>query len=140
MVFARRRLLAQASLNLPAVPVSGAEPSIQIIALPTSRSSGAFPAVPDAKKKLSPAPAPQPSSPDPPPQNTQPDEQSSPKSNNNMCKYIIMGVSVSVLLLVLIVMLFMCRNQAVKTIGPWKTGLSGQLQKAFITGNIMIVM
>lgn len=134
MVFARRRLLAQASLNLPAVPVSGAEPSIQIIALPTSRSSGAFPAVPDAKKKLSPAPSPQPSSPDPPPQNTQPDEQSSPKSNNNMWKYIIMGVSVSVLLIVLIVMLFMCRNQAVKTIGPWKTGLSGQLQKAFITG------
>lgn len=56
-----------------------------------------------------------------------------------MWKYIIMGVSVSVLLIVLIVMLFMCRNQAVKTIGPWKTGLSGQLQKAFITGNIMIV-
>lgn len=27
-----------------------------------------------------------------------------------------------------------CRKSAVATIGPWKTGLSGQLQKAFVTG------
>ncbi|XP_062181190.1 protein MALE DISCOVERER 2-like [Phragmites australis] len=27
-----------------------------------------------------------------------------------------------------------CRKSAVATIGPWKTGLSGQLQKAFLTG------
>ncbi|CAN6345879.1 unnamed protein product [Urochloa humidicola] len=27
-----------------------------------------------------------------------------------------------------------CRKRAVATIGPWKTGLSGQLQKAFVTG------
>ncbi|TVU20327.1 hypothetical protein EJB05_36532 [Eragrostis curvula] len=27
-----------------------------------------------------------------------------------------------------------CRKTAVATIGPWKTGLSGQLQKAFVTG------
>lgn len=28
----------------------------------------------------------------------------------------------------------LCRKSAVATIGPWKTGLSGQLQKAFVTG------
>ncbi|PRQ29173.1 putative protein kinase RLK-Pelle-LRR-VI-2 family [Rosa chinensis] len=131
MSFARRRLLAQASLNLPAVPFGGAKPAIQIIALPTSRSSGAFPAVLDAKKKP-PAPAPLPSSPQPAPPNTQ--QQSSPKSSSNMWKYIVIGISVAVLLMVLLVMLFMCRSQAVKTIKPWKTGISGQLQKAFVTG------
>ncbi|GFP91708.1 probable LRR receptor-like serine/threonine-protein kinase at5g45840 [Phtheirospermum japonicum] len=31
-------------------------------------------------------------------------------------------------------MCIICRSRAVKTIGPWKTGLSGQLQKAFVTG------
>ncbi|KAG0538874.1 hypothetical protein BDA96_03G274600 [Sorghum bicolor] len=31
-------------------------------------------------------------------------------------------------------MLFLCRAKSGKTIGPWKTGLSGQLQKAFVTG------
>ncbi|PAN18163.1 hypothetical protein PAHAL_3G183200 [Panicum hallii] len=30
--------------------------------------------------------------------------------------------------------LLACRKSAVATIGPWKTGLSGQLQKAFVTG------
>ncbi|CAO2183293.1 unnamed protein product [Urochloa humidicola] len=31
-------------------------------------------------------------------------------------------------------MFLLCRNKSGKTIGPWKTGLSGQLQKAFVTG------
>ncbi|XP_021812158.1 protein MALE DISCOVERER 2-like isoform X1 [Prunus avium] len=136
MVFARRRLLAQAS-NLPAAPVTGTVPSGQIIALPTTRSSGSFPAVPKDKKKNSPppAPAPQPPSLDPPShENSKPSGQSSQKSNGNIWKYIIISFSVLVLLIILIAMVFMCRSQAVKTIGPWKTGLSGQLQKAFITG------
>ncbi|KAH0985824.1 hypothetical protein GBA52_013001 [Prunus armeniaca] len=136
MVFARRRLLAQAS-NLPAAPVIGTVPSGQIIALPTTRSSGSFPAVPKDKKKNSPAPAPAPQPPslDPPShENSKPSGQSSQKSNGNIWKYIIISFSVLILLIVLIAMVFMCRSQAVKTIGPWKTGLSGQLQKAFITG------
>jgi hypothetical protein len=33
-------------------------------------------------------------------------------------------------------LLLMCRKQVVTTIGPWKTGLSGQLQKAFVTGEL----
>ncbi|KAL6201346.1 hypothetical protein ACLB2K_025060 [Fragaria x ananassa] len=134
MIFARRRLHEQASLNLPAIPFVGPDSSIQIIALPTSRSSGSFPAIPDAKKKLSPPPAPAPlaSPPNPSSQNNQ--QQDSPKSSSNMWKYIVTGISVAVLLIVLVMMFFMCRSQAVKTIKPWKTGISGQLQKAFITG------
>lgn len=140
MIFARRRLHEQASLNLPAIPFVGPDSSIQIIALPTSRSSGSFPAVPDAKKKLSPPPAlaPLASPPNPSSQNNQ--RQDSPKSSSNMWKYIVTGISVAVLLIVLVMMFFMCRSQAVKTIKPWKTGISGQLQKAFITGNMLIVV
>ena len=35
-------------------------------------------------------------------------------------------------------MLFLCRTKSGTTIGPWKTGLSGQLQKAFVTGEVFI--
>lgn len=31
-----------------------------------------------------------------------------------------------------------CRKKSVATIGPWRTGLSGQLQKAFVSGNTAI--
>jgi hypothetical protein len=34
-------------------------------------------------------------------------------------------------------LLLPCRKSAVATIGPWKTGLSGQLQKAFVTGTTL---
>nr|GEU90298.1 probable inactive receptor-like protein kinase At3g56050 isoform X2 [Tanacetum cinerariifolium] len=36
--------------------------------------------------------------------------------------------------LVGIVVLFLCRGNKVATVRPWATGLSGQLQKAFVTG------
>jgi hypothetical protein len=35
-------------------------------------------------------------------------------------------------------MLLLCRTKSGTTIGPWKTGLSGQLQKAFVTGKVFI--
>ncbi|AQK97284.1 putative leucine-rich repeat transmembrane protein kinase family protein isoform X2 [Zea mays] len=39
-----------------------------------------------------------------------------------------------VLLIGIACMLLLCRTKSGTTIGPWKTGLSGQLQKAFVTG------
>ncbi|XVF87320.1 hypothetical protein PTKIN_Ptkin18bG0110800 [Pterospermum kingtungense] len=136
--FARRRLLEQTK-NLPAVPaaVSSTE---QIISLPTTRSSGTFPAVP---KKQSQAPAP-PVDPPPPGTNSQPADHSSQTSNaeptaqqtsasEDLWKYLI-AIPCVVVLLAVVFMVIMCRRRAAKTIGPWKTGLSGQLQKAFVTG------
>ncbi|KAF3452131.1 hypothetical protein FNV43_RR08228 [Rhamnella rubrinervis] len=147
--FARRKLLEQAS-NLAAAPApSGSEsPSEKIIALPTTRSSGAFPAIPSGKNKKLNSPAQPPSPAAPPSQNTshQPSQNypvasgnptkqdSSDGSSGNTWKYIIIIAGAAVLLIVAAAMFYMCRSQAVKTIGPWKTGLSGQLQKAFITG------
>lgn len=147
--FARRRLLEQSS-NLAAAPASdGSSPSGPIIALPTMRSSGAFPAVPNEKKKKSPPPAPQPSPAHPnssnsnrhpvhspgSPGNTDNQKPSNSGTSGNTWKYIIISAGVAVLLILAAAIFCMFRSQAVATIGPWKTGLSGQLQKAFITGD-----
>lgn len=150
--FARRRLLEQPS-NLAAAPASDGSPSEQIIALPTTKSSGAFPAVPNEKKKEPSPPSPQPSPADPPLHtNPEPGRQSlksptgfvqnptnggpsSGGTSGNIWKYFTVITGVAVLLIVAAAVFFMFRSQAVATIGPWKSGLSGQLQKAFITGD-----
>ncbi|XVF27483.1 hypothetical protein REPUB_Repub14bG0111300 [Reevesia pubescens] len=137
--FARRRLLEQ-SKNLPAAAVSSHE---QIIFLPTTRSSGTFPAVQKGTKKQSHAPAPLV---DPPllGTNSKPADQSShtsntepttqqPSASGDMWKYLI-SIPCVVFLLAVVATVIMCRKQAAKSIRPWKTGISGQLQKAFVTG------
>lgn len=142
--FVRRRLLEESS-NLPALPANGAVPPKGNSNLPSFQSSGSFPAVPNAKKKQlgsSPAPsdppvqqthnisAPTPTGPVALPTNQQPSENRTKK----IWEYAIIISGVFVLLIVAAVMFVMCRRRGVTTIGPWKTGLSGQLQKAFITG------
>lgn len=142
----RRRLLQQSS-NLNAAPAAtGGSLPEQIIGLPTNRSSGSFPAVPNAKKgqfhqpgRSSTDPSPQhnhnASNPNNLPINQKP---SSGGTSWNTWKYIVLIASVSVLLIVAVAMLLVCRKRAVSTVGPWKTGLSGQLQKAFVTGNFTL--
>ncbi|CAL4962110.1 unnamed protein product [Urochloa decumbens] len=48
--------------------------------------------------------------------------------------YAIVLPLVGLLLIGISCIFLLCRNKSGKTIGPWKTGLSGQLQKAFVTG------
>ncbi|KAF8675734.1 hypothetical protein HU200_003993 [Digitaria exilis] len=48
--------------------------------------------------------------------------------------YVIVVPLVALLLIGITCVLLLCRNKPGTTIGPWKTGLSGQLQKAFVTG------
>ncbi|KAJ0016668.1 hypothetical protein Pint_10382 [Pistacia integerrima] len=141
---ARRRLHEQSS-NLPAAPATGEPSSDHIIALPTARSSGTFPAIPNAKKKHYPSPAPtlQPlddagsksprsditiNQPSPSPPSLSSD------ASGSIWRYVYIVPSGAALFIFAAAMVFMCRTRAVRTIGPWKTGLSGQLQKAFITG------
>lgn len=144
--FSRRRLLEQAS-NLPAAPASGKSPSGKVIFLPMTRSSGAFRAVSsERKRRHAPAPSPLRSSATHPKHHhltpevkpsgfpVKPTTQHSSDSSSGMWKYVSIGGGVAVLFIVAAAMFCMCRSKAVKTIGPWKTGLSGQLQKAFITG------
>lgn len=42
-------------------------------------------------------------------------------------------------LLLLIIGIFFWRSGKVSTVKPWATGLSGQLQRAFITGNSLLL-
>ncbi|KAL5053782.1 hypothetical protein RYX36_034464 [Vicia faba] len=125
---ARRRLLDQSS-NLAAAPYSGG-PVIQISYLPITISSGSFSAVPDPKKKQNQSLAPLDSS-----AGSQTSEQNSSNgAPRKLWKYIIIfsGVAISVIFIAII--LCVLRKRAAKAIKPWKTGISGQLQKAFVTG------
>ncbi|KAM0036254.1 putative protein kinase RLK-Pelle-LRR-VI-2 family [Helianthus debilis subsp. tardiflorus] len=141
-----RRKLAEESSNLAAAPSprDGIGPP-KIIALPTTRSSGSFPAVP----KNPPPPPPPPLSPPPPPPLTpdipQPSSnetlppanltpQSGSSSSDKWKVWVIISFCILLLIIIAMVLWCVCRSRAVKTIGPWRTGISGQLQKAFITG------
>lgn len=63
--------------------------------------------------------------------------QSLQKSGGSSSKHIAIlgGVIGGAILLVAIVGIYLCRSNKVSTVKPWATGLSGQLQKAFVTGN-----
>lgn len=57
------------------------------------------------------------------------------KKSNNHKLFILSGViGGSVLVFVSVLSLIYCRSNKVVTVRPWATGLSGQLQKAFVTG------
>ncbi|CAK7350410.1 unnamed protein product [Dovyalis caffra] len=139
--FARRRLLEQSS-NLQAEPASGGSSSQQIIALPTTRSSGAFSAIPNAKKHQAQSPVLLDSPVNPPSTGTKGSRTEKPSkeqppgngTSGNTWMYFLIIPIVGVLVIVVAGLLFVFRKQGVTTIGPWKTGLSGQLQKAFVTG------
>ncbi|KAB2026751.1 hypothetical protein ES319_D06G243000v1 [Gossypium barbadense] len=144
--FERRGLLGS-SKNLPAVPATAVPSTEQIIALPTTRSSGSFPAVPketgtksepdDESSETNSEPADQSSQ-----ANSKPVDQSSEnskgettaeKSSGDLWKYFII-IPCILVFIAFVALAFMCRKRAAKGIGPWKTGLSGQLQKVFVTG------
>ncbi|XP_028769791.1 protein MALE DISCOVERER 2-like [Neltuma alba] len=136
----RRRLLDQSSnLAAAAAPVS-VGPTKPIVSLPATLSSGAFPAVPHAKQQnLSPAPPPTANSPPNTPNQDQTStwkqEHSTKGTSGNLWLYIIIIISFVVVLVIIAVTIFcLWRARAAKTISPWKTGISGQLQKAFVTG------
>ncbi|KAL7142605.1 hypothetical protein ABFS83_08G134600 [Erythranthe nasuta] len=132
-----RRILVEQSSNLAALPPKFGGP-VETVTTLRSRSSGSFPAIPKKKKLPSVPEAPPPSSEEhntttatPNPANATPPTDK--KSGNSL--NLIVGLSVGLFSLIVASAIFIiCRSRAARTIGPWKTGLSGQLQKAFITG------
>ncbi|KAK1356674.1 hypothetical protein POM88_049930 [Heracleum sosnowskyi] len=130
----RRRLAAQSS-NLAAAPARGASRSEQIIALPSTRSSGSFPAMPKERKKNPLPPAPSPTK---PPTIPVGESRKTSGHSGNMWKYIIGILSAVLVSVVALALFFFFRTRpgpdSQDTSVPWKTGLSGQLQKAFVIG------
>ncbi|XP_023737099.1 protein MALE DISCOVERER 2 [Lactuca sativa] len=62
------------------------------------------------------------------------EESTESQTNSDMWKILIGMCCGSFLLITSMTLSFMCHNKAVKTMGPWRPGLSRQLQKAFVTG------
>lgn len=129
-----RRILAEESSNLAALPAppNFGDPALQDPAadLP-SRSSGSFPAIPN-NKKLPLAPSASPGAVNQP---MVAKSSAAEKSGNSMKP--VVWISVLVFLLIIIaVVIVICRSRAARKLRPWKTGLSGQLQQAFVTGSI----
>ncbi|KAI3719071.1 hypothetical protein L6452_19961 [Arctium lappa] len=118
-----RRKLAEEPANLVSASSSRDKSARDdIIALPSSRSSGSFPAFRREKIKISDSPSGTPTS------------DSETESNLDLLK-IMIGVSCGAFLLIIGIALFLFRRfPAVKTMAPWRPGLSKQLQKAFVTG------
>ncbi|KAG8055883.1 hypothetical protein GUJ93_ZPchr0001g31678 [Zizania palustris] len=116
----RRRLLSDT--NLAALSVNGPIPAVAPV---PSTGTGTYSAY---NANNAPAPV---SSPNGPP--TDHSETGSNRTSKRWL-YAIVLPSVALLLIGIACMLLLCRNKSVATIGPWKTGLSGQLQKAFVTG------
>ncbi|KZV40033.1 hypothetical protein F511_12428 [Dorcoceras hygrometricum] len=139
-----RRKLAEQPSNLAAIPPNIGTPVLldPNIALP-SRSSGSFPAIPN-RKKLSPPPISTPTASqehkandptNPSAVNQSANKKSSTDGKSETLFKLLIGISCAVFLFIVAVAIFLiCKSRAARNIGPWKTGLSGQLQKAFITG------
>lgn len=141
-----RRKLVEQSSNLAAVPANIKGPLIPVIQMPSSRSSGSFRAVPNSNG------TPPTNLKSPPPHHESQDKlhpegqatsavkqptnsQSPPAGKSESTWKYVVGICAGVFLLILAVSVFLiCRSRAARAIGPWKTGLSGQLQKAFVTG------
>ncbi|XP_031495764.1 protein MALE DISCOVERER 2-like [Nymphaea colorata] len=139
LLTARRKLL-EVAVNLPAAPNDGGQISADVPSL----SSGSFKAHSPASEGISSSPPPSSSS--PVPGNDSSQKPSSPPSKESDSSseigqqaaskwvYTVALPGVVVTLVLCLALLFMCRSRGVATIGPWKSGLSGQLQKAFVTG------
>ncbi|XP_051133637.1 protein MALE DISCOVERER 1-like [Andrographis paniculata] len=133
-----RRRLAEGPSNFVAVPPNNmpqAQPQPDpVLTLP---SSGSFPAIPKPKA-ASPASPPQPASATPtsPGAASQAAVKQSPAGgkSENSSKSIAWTLLIAFVLVIAIVVFIICRSRAAKKLGPWKSGLSGQLQKALVTG------
>ncbi|XP_074272365.1 protein MALE DISCOVERER 1-like [Silene latifolia] len=132
----RRRRLAEQSSNLEAIPDKDLNPGAQVNSQPISRSSGSFPASGIETSPFIASPS------APPDSNSQPvAQQGQPTSHSDKGKpsqkvwvYVAVALGVAFLLVFAAALFFMWRSRCAKPIGPFKTGISGQLQKAFVTG------
>lgn len=132
-----RRRLAVETRNLPAAP-GASGPVAQVVSV-SPISSGSFPAMPYRPKpapsssSVPPSPSVSPLIPQPQPTPIPPN--SVPSDKNSATWVYILITSVAALLLAVGTCMFIVyRSNGPTTIGPWRTGLSGQLQKAFVTG------
>ncbi|XP_074308035.1 protein MALE DISCOVERER 1-like [Silene latifolia] len=128
-----RRQLAEQSSNIE-VPDKGSNPGSQFPSQPIFRGSGSFPASGPEKGPFKAVTSmPQVNEPG---QTTQKSHSQSEKGglSQKVWVFIAVALGVAFLLATAIALYFMWRSRCTKAIRPYKTGISGQLQKAFVTG------
>ncbi|KAK9714532.1 hypothetical protein RND81_06G101700 [Saponaria officinalis] len=131
-----RRQLAEQSSNLEAVPNKSDGQGDEVNSQPIFRSSGSFPASgtetnpfiqpPSTSPNFDSQPAAKQDKPAPVPHEKE-------KSSQMVWVYVAIALGVAFLLVIAAALYFLWKSRS-KPIGPFKTGISGQLQKAFVTG------
>ncbi|CAM8975150.1 unnamed protein product [Rhodiola kirilowii] len=130
-----RRKLAEASKNLAAAPATAKPHPDQFVSTATTYSSGAYPAVASGinNQPYGPSMSRTPNASIPLSVNTS-IESRSETTFATVWKYIIVAIAACAMLILSVVVFCVCKNRKMKAVSPWRTGLSGQLQKAFSTG------
>lgn len=117
-----RRLLLEQDTNLAALPLPAKAHVVPVDAHVSSHGTGSFAAVTPSRQGGNDPSEPAPTTP------------AAYLSRSMRWLYMVALPAFALLLLAGLACWLLCRKSAVATIGPWKTGLSGQLQKAFVTG------
>ncbi|KMT04419.1 hypothetical protein BVRB_8g180950 [Beta vulgaris subsp. vulgaris] len=131
-----RRKLSEQSTNIEALPPKNNAVS-QVNSETTLRSSGSFPAVPKVMTKSRPplsVPSDSNSQQEKAPAKTAHSHADLEKPSQKVWVFVAIGLGVLFLLAIAAALYFMWRSRGARPISPFKTGISGQLQKAFITG------
>nr|GMD69242.1 probable inactive receptor-like protein kinase At3g56050 [Ipomoea batatas] len=119
----------------PSIPMS-VSPSPSEFSIPSPAPS--FPKSPAPKPSVDPEVVSRPQHTSPVSLPPAPSPSEAPKDEKNFRRYMVYvlgGIAGAIVLVVIgSLMYFFCRNNKVVTVKPWATGLSGQLQKAFVTG------
>ena len=119
----RRLLLQQDTTNLAALPLPANVHGVPVDAHVPSHGTGSFPAASPSRHGGQNDPS-----------EAAPTTPAAYLSRSMRWLYMVVLPALALLLLAGLACWLLCRKSAVATIGPWKTGLSGQLQKAFATG------
>ncbi|CAO2842338.1 unnamed protein product [Amaranthus hypochondriacus] len=128
-----RRKLSEQS-NIEALPANNI-PVSQITSQPFLRSSGSYPAVVVGTSEFKPTPDSNSQPETTPAQTTNAQSHvDTKKPSQKVWVFVAIGLGVLFLLVMAAALYYMWRSRAAKPINPFKTGISGQLQKAFITG------
>lgn len=101
-------------------------PSPSPAPLPSGSAGPESPSVP-------PVPPPSGSSPKPP--SASPKNHQTASSKNHQTAILTGSIAGGIFLVISVIGIYLYMNNKVATVKPWATGLSGQLQKAFVTGN-----
>ncbi|CAD6271233.1 unnamed protein product [Miscanthus lutarioriparius] len=116
-----RRLLLQQDTNRAALPLPAKVHAVPVDAHAPAHGTGSFPAASTGPQGRD------------GPSEAAPTTPAAYLSRSMRWLYMVVLPAVALLSLAGLACWLLCRKSAVATIGPWKTGLSGQLQKAFVT-------